>query len=156
MNAEAQPGDPDCPVCPDGHGELLGQLGHTDHYRCRQCGFTFSVSPIADAEALIASRAEAMPPAHQAGIVRAWAWYVALQDRTFTTAQVSGALNRAADDIMDAADVMEPVRDAINLLVNTTLTYLGDPDADLADAIKANYQIEPDATGPVDWIGENS
>lgn len=33
---------PECPMC-DGAGVLLGQLGHTNCYRCRQCRITFSV-----------------------------------------------------------------------------------------------------------------
>ncbi len=33
-----------CPMCP-GHGQPLGALGSTMHYRCRDCGWTFSHTP---------------------------------------------------------------------------------------------------------------
>jgi transposase-like protein len=33
-----------CPVC-DGEGIELGTLGNLTHYRCRDCGMTFS-SPV--------------------------------------------------------------------------------------------------------------
>lgn len=32
---------PECPQC-GGHAEPLGALGSLMHYRCRQCGWTFS------------------------------------------------------------------------------------------------------------------
>jgi tRNA(Ile2) C34 agmatinyltransferase TiaS len=35
---------PACPICP-GSGNLLGALGRTKHYRCRDCGAEFSRTP---------------------------------------------------------------------------------------------------------------
>lgn len=35
---------PRCPAC-DGTSYLLGSLGHTRHYRCRDCGWDFSRTP---------------------------------------------------------------------------------------------------------------
>jgi tRNA(Ile2) C34 agmatinyltransferase TiaS len=32
----------DCPMC-GGTGMLLGQLGHREHYRCRDCGMDYSI-----------------------------------------------------------------------------------------------------------------
>lgn len=34
----------DCPIC-GGPGVLLGALGKSEHYRCRNCGATFYVEP---------------------------------------------------------------------------------------------------------------
>jgi hypothetical protein len=38
---EPEPEAPECPAC-DGEGSLLGGLGNTTHYRCRNCGMGFS------------------------------------------------------------------------------------------------------------------
>jgi transposase-like protein len=35
---------PHCPYC-DGQATLLGVLGHTQHFRCRDCGADFSKTP---------------------------------------------------------------------------------------------------------------
>lgn len=32
---------PDCPVCISGDTFFLGRLGTVDHFRCRDCGWTF-------------------------------------------------------------------------------------------------------------------
>lgn len=36
------PETPTCPQC-GGQGNFLGTLGTRDHFRCRQCGWEFSV-----------------------------------------------------------------------------------------------------------------
>lgn len=38
---ELQPDVPTCPQC-GGEGHFIGALGHTAHFRCRQCGWDFS------------------------------------------------------------------------------------------------------------------
>jgi hypothetical protein len=49
-----------------------------------------------------------------------------------STESILEALNRAADDINDAADLPDSgTRDALNLLVNAASTYLAHPKADL-------------------------
>jgi hypothetical protein len=69
-----------------------------------------------------------------------------------TAEEVSAAANRAADDVLEAIDAPdEGVRDAINLVVNATLTYLKSPDATLEEAIAANYKLEEDDEGPIEW-----
>ena len=56
-------------------------------------------------------------------------------ERTYTFDEVSAALNRAVDDIADAAALPdEGTRDALNLAVNVTLTYLATDSATLHDA----------------------
>lgn len=66
----------------------------------------------------------------------------------FTRDKVSVAANRAANDVLEAIDAPdEGVRDAINLVVNATLTYLEHPDATLQEAIGANYQLDGDDEG---------
>jgi len=60
-----------------------------------------------------------------------------------TVEDVSDAINTACDDIKDAADIYDgPVDDALNLLVNVSLTYVcGDADS-VAEAIVANYDAD--------------
>lgn len=68
----------------------------------------------------------------------------------YTSAQVSAALNRAADNILEAIDAEEEgKRDVVNLLVNAGLFYLDNPEGTLAEAIFANYQL--DAEEVLDW-----
>lgn len=70
-----------------------------------------------------------------------------------TRDQVSAAMNRAADDVLEAIQAPdEGTRDAVNLVVNAALTYLDAPDATLQDAIEENYELDPeDEDGPVEW-----
>lgn len=59
--------------------------------------------------------------------------------------QISEALNRATDEICEAADLPdEGTRDALILLVNATLYYLEHKDADLATVAAQCYTSEPD------------
>lgn len=59
---------------------------------------------------------------------------------TYTKEQVEGALNRAADDVLDAIKAGdEGERDVANLVVNAGLHYLEHPQATLATAITAEY-----------------
>lgn len=68
-------------------------------------------------------------------------------DRTARAADVScghhdvaAALNRACDDIIEAAALPDAgVRDALNLLVNAGLAYLDGSAADLAGVTEASY-----------------
>ncbi|PUB32495.1 hypothetical protein C8K30_1011021 [Promicromonospora sp. AC04] len=64
--------------------------------------------------------------------------------RAFSRDQISGALNRAADAVTDLAAQDDRVGDAINLVVNATLTFLESPDADLEAAVAANYSDSVD------------
>lgn len=58
----------------------------------------------------------------------------------YTTEQVSAALNAAADSVLVAIEAPdEGVRDAINLVVNATMTMLDHPDASLEDVVASNY-----------------
>lgn len=61
-------------------------------------------------------------------------------DASYTTDEILKALNRAADDICEAADLPDSgTRDALNLLVNAASTYLKDPDTSLAQAAEDCY-----------------
>jgi hypothetical protein len=61
-------------------------------------------------------------------------------------------MNRAADDVLEAINAPdEGTRDAVNLVVNAAMTYLGTPDATLQDAIDSNYQFDEDDGGPIEW-----
>ena len=70
-------------------------------------------------------------------------------DKT-AAAELTSALNRAADDVLEAIDAPdEGVRDAINLVINAAAHYARHPGADLAAAITANYQEDPETV--LDW-----
>lgn len=72
-------------------------------------------------------------------------------DKTYPETQISDALNRACDDIIDAADLPDTgTRDALNLLVNATMVYLETPNATLSDVV-ANYD-ENDLDTVLSWI----
>ena len=75
-----------------------------------------------------------------------------LDERTITA--VSEALNRAANDILDAAgiDSADRAADAINLLVNTALAYMNGQATDVAQAIACSYEIQDGASGPLEWV----
>jgi hypothetical protein len=67
-------------------------------------------------------------------------------DTTFTYAQVLGAVNRAANDIEEAADLPDTgVIDALNLLVNAAAAFLVSPTATLDD-VAAGYDCKNLAT----------
>lgn len=69
--------------------------------------------------------------------------------------QVSAALNRAADDIIAAAELPETgTIDALNLLVNAALSYLADPSVTLADVARDNYITNQD--GQPGWTGQDA
>lgn len=78
---------------------------------------------------------------------------LALMGSTFTLDDVSTAINRASDDINDAADLPDSgVIDALNLLVNATLAYLTGDASDLETVAEKNY--EADLSSILGWIGE--
>lgn len=53
-----------------------------------------------------------------------------------------GALNTACDDIVEQVGLPDHgARDALNLLVNATLEYLDNPDADLESVAESCYEI---------------
>lgn len=63
---------------------------------------------------------------------------------TYTEEQVAEALNRACDEINDAAQLSETgTIDALNLLVNAAMTYLKKPEADLG-TVAEDYCIDLD------------
>jgi hypothetical protein len=71
---------------------------------------------------------------------------------TFSEAQVSTAINRAADDVIELAGSPDQgVRDAANLIVNAAMTYLADPDATLEDAVGC-YGDDVTLDEIADWI----
>jgi hypothetical protein len=62
---------------------------------------------------------------------------------TFTEHDVSAAINKAADDILDAVDAPGTgLRDALNLMVNAAVSYLRREAATLRDVIDLNYDID--------------
>lgn len=71
-------------------------------------------------------------------------------EQLFSLAQITEALNRAADDIVDQADADNTVTDATNLMVNAGVHYLTHPADELLDAIQANYDSEVDEV--LSWI----
>lgn len=65
--------------------------------------------------------------------------------------QIIAALNRAVEDIADAASLPEEgTIDALNLLVNTTTHYLEHPDDGLAEVVEAGYDATLDEV--LGWI----
>lgn len=60
---------------------------------------------------------------------------------SFSTDQITTALNRAADEVLDVArdDGDEFLRDAINLVVNAGLHFLEHPDASIEHVVRENY-----------------
>lgn len=62
--------------------------------------------------------------------------------QTFTLSQVMDAMTGACDDILDAASPGEPMRDALNLLVNAAGYYLEHPDdQNLDSAAEDSYGV---------------
>lgn len=71
---------------------------------------------------------------------------------TFSLEQVATAANRAADDVLEAAQPSddEPTRDVVNLVVNALLTYLTTPGANLPTVVAENY--DEDLETVIGWI----
>lgn len=64
---------------------------------------------------------------------------------TYTRDDVLKALNEAADDIIETADLPDTgARDAMNLLVNVAMAYLDGEPRDVRAVIEGNYSAEPD------------
>lgn len=62
---------------------------------------------------------------------------------TYTMDQIGEALNSAADDILDAADLPDTgTRDAVNFLVNVAGERLSDPNIPLAQVAREGYSID--------------
>ncbi|MGI5185473.1 hypothetical protein ACQEVZ_55445 [Dactylosporangium sp. CA-152071] len=69
----------------------------------------------------------------------------------FSAQQVTDALNRAADDILDAVDAGdEGLRDAMNLVVNATAAYLTGQAHNLLEVVRQGY--ENDYPTVLSWI----
>lgn len=67
--------------------------------------------------------------------------------------EVSAAMNRAADEILDATNAGDTgLRDAVNLLVNASLSYLTGEAETLADVAAVNYS-EDSIEEILGWIG---
>lgn len=74
-------------------------------------------------------------------------------DTTYTVVQVGHALNRAADDILEATEAEdEGLRDAINLMVNASICYLTG-DATTLDAVAA-HGYDADLDEILGWIAQ--
>jgi hypothetical protein len=70
---------------------------------------------------------------------------------THSTDEVGGALNKAADDILEATEAEdEGLRDGLNLLVNATTAYLTGEAEDLETVAEKNYDAELDSI--IGWI----
>jgi len=68
-----------------------------------------------------------------------------------STDEVGGALNKAADDILEATEAEdEGLRDGLNLLVNATTAYLTGEAEDLETVAEKNYDADLDSI--VGWI----
>ncbi len=61
---------------------------------------------------------------------------------TYSRDQISDALNRAAEQILDHTGGEFPT-DLINLMVNASMHQLDHPDDSLIQAIEANYETDP-------------
>lgn len=65
---------------------------------------------------------------------------------------VSDAVNKAANDIIEAVDAGEEgLRDALNLMVNATICYLDGTASTLAEVAEQNYD-EASIEDILDWI----
>jgi len=72
---------------------------------------------------------------------------------TFTDGQVVDALNRAADDILDAVQAGDDgLRDGINLMVNATISYLRGDAGDLHAVADGSYGTTLETI--LGWIGD--
>lgn len=69
----------------------------------------------------------------------------------YTHDQIAAALNRAVEDIADAASLPdEGTIDALNLLVNAAVHYLEHPNDGLAEVVEASYDATLDEV--LGWI----
>jgi hypothetical protein len=69
----------------------------------------------------------------------------------FNAQQVTDAVNRAANDILDAVDAGdEGLRDAMNLIVNATVAYLTGQAQNLEEVVQQGY--EADYPTVLSWI----
>jgi hypothetical protein len=72
--------------------------------------------------------------------------YLAAQESAtpmFSAQQVTDAVNRAADDILDAVDAGdEGLRDAVNLMVNATVAYLTGQAQNLTEVVRQGYDAD--------------
>lgn len=67
----------------------------------------------------------------------------ATRERTYTFAEIARALNTAADDIAEAADLPDTgTRDALNFLVNAAGERLDKPDMPLAGVADKCYALD--------------
>jgi hypothetical protein len=79
---------------------------------------------------------------------------------TYTYDQVSSAINRAADAILEATDAGDTgLRDAMGLMVNATLTFLQRPRVRslrtvVADNYDGPYGEKPSLEDVIEWITE--
>jgi hypothetical protein len=74
-----------------------------------------------------------------------------MAEQQYTQEQVSAALNKAADDIIEATEAEdEGLRDALNLMVNAAGSYLWDGAEDLGEVAVKNYDADLDSI--VGWI----
>jgi hypothetical protein len=70
---------------------------------------------------------------------------------TYTYDEVHAAVNKAANDIIEAADLPdEGARDALNLCVNATLNYLDGTATDLSEVVDHGYEADLDEV--LGWI----
>ena len=71
--------------------------------------------------------------------------------KIYTEDEVSAALNKAADDILEATEAEdEGLRDALNLMVNAVSAYLSGKSTDLEQVAALNYEADLDSI--VGWI----
>jgi hypothetical protein len=71
--------------------------------------------------------------------------------KIYTADDISTALNKAADDIIEATEAEdEGLRDALNLMVNAVGSYLWDGSEDLEQVAVKNYDADLDSI--VGWI----
>lgn len=71
----------------------------------------------------------------------------------YSTDQIAAALNKAADDILEAVDADdEGLRDALNLVVNATMDYLTGDAETLEKVAEINY--DADLFEILGWIAQ--
>jgi hypothetical protein len=64
---------------------------------------------------------------------------------SYSIEEVTAALNRAADDLLQVTDAGdEGVRDAVNLLVNAAMAYLTGEAGTLTEVAEKNYDVPLD------------
>jgi hypothetical protein len=76
-----------------------------------------------------------------------------ITEERYTEAEVNAALNRACDDIIEAAELPDMgARDALNLLVNAAVTYLTGGASDLSEVVDACYDTDTTLAHVLAWI----